>query len=89
MPIHESIAQAFRVPNPVSRLPVHDNSVVIDVLAARHGETELKGTLTFGVDTAANNQLGDAPSYACIDAATSRPFIAICRLQIAISPAAP
>ena len=61
IPNQGGVAPAFRMPNPISRLPVHDNGVVIDLPAARHGaEIELRGTLTFGVGTAANNQLGDA-----------------------------
>ena len=63
IPIYGSVAPAFRVPNPVSRLPAHNNGVVIDLPAARHGaEINVRGTLTLGVGTAANNQLGDAAS---------------------------
>ena len=55
------VVPAFRVPNPVSRFPVHGNGVVIDLPTVKPGgEAEVTGTLTFGVDTAVNNGLGEA-----------------------------
>lgn len=60
-PLPGDIAPPFRLPNPVSRLPVHNNGIVVELAAAPAGGAEaLAGTLTFGVGTAANNRLGAA-----------------------------
>ncbi len=46
------------MPNPVSRLPVHDNGIVVDLPSPPGGGSEeVVGMLTFGVGTADNNRL--------------------------------
>ncbi len=55
------IAPAYRVPNPVTRFPVHNNGIVIDLPAPRPGgEAKVEGTLTIGVDTGKTEPLDTA-----------------------------
>jgi hypothetical protein len=52
-PVQGVVAPAFRLPNPVSYLPGHDDGVVIALPSPQDGGTrEVAGTLTFGVGTA-------------------------------------
>ncbi|PZA12154.1 hypothetical protein DNX69_09045 [Rhodopseudomonas palustris] len=60
-PLTGAVDPAYRLPNPVTRLPAHANGVVIDFpKGAPGGDRMVSGTLTFGVGTAANNQIGPA-----------------------------
>jgi len=53
-----SVPDALRVPNPVQHFPVHQNGLVFDLpMPPRRGAPAVRGTLTFGVNTAPNNQL--------------------------------
>ncbi|SDQ68637.1 Protein of unknown function [Paraburkholderia fungorum] len=55
----QSLAQ--QVTNPVGRFPLDNNGVVIDLPAiADAGAASVTGSLTFGIDTQANNTLGAA-----------------------------
>lgn len=59
VPIQGEVEPAYRLPNPVSALPRHDNGAVFDLPASPSGGTaEIVGTLTFGVGTSDNNRLG-------------------------------
>lgn len=60
VPLVGSVPAAFRLPNPVTRLPTHNNGIVIELPLPAPGAREAHGTLIFGVGTAANNQLGKA-----------------------------
>ncbi len=61
LPLTGAVPPANRLPNPVTRLPLHNNGIVIDLPApAAPGAREVHGTLKFGVGTAGNNQLGRA-----------------------------
>jgi len=56
VPVRGRVDLAYRLPNPVSFLPGHDNGVVIDLPSPPGGAAqEVAGTLTFGVG---NNRLG-------------------------------
>jgi len=58
LPFRGPIPIESRLPNPVSLFPKHGNGVVLDLPASPEGGTgEIVGTLTFGVDTAANNRI--------------------------------
>jgi len=58
VPLVGNIDQAYRLPNSISLLPVHDNGIVIDLPSPTGGGSEIvAGTLTIGVGTAGNNQL--------------------------------
>lgn len=60
-PIEGLVAEAYRLPNPVSFFDRHDNGVVFDLPdAAGEGLLESVGTLTFGVDTDDNDRLDSA-----------------------------
>ena len=60
-PVQGRLAQAYRVPNPGSRFPLHNNGVILDLPRPRGGgESKVTGTLTLGVGTAADNRLVDA-----------------------------
>ena len=59
MPLRGRVDPAYRLPNPVSFLPVHDDGIVIEMPAPPGGAArEVAGTLTFGVGTADDNRLG-------------------------------
>ena len=61
LPLHGPVPVESRLPNPVSLFPRHGNGVVFDLPASpADGADEIRGTLTFGVGTAPNNQTGDA-----------------------------
>ena len=61
VPVVGAVDPAYRLPNPVSRLPGHDNGIVIDLPSPLGGgSAEVVGTLTFGVGTAEDNHLGAA-----------------------------
>ncbi len=50
-PVEGAIEPAYRLPNPVSYLPGHDNGIVIELPSPpAGGAREVAGTLTFGVD---------------------------------------
>lgn len=56
-----SVPPAVRVPNPVQRFPAHNNGLVLDLpTPSRRGVAAVQGTLTFGVNTAPDNQLGSS-----------------------------
>jgi hypothetical protein len=56
---------ASQVPNPVAGFAIDNNGVVLIMPAvANGGATTLTGTLIFGIDTEANNQVGSATVYA-------------------------
>jgi hypothetical protein len=60
-----ALAVASQVANPVPAFPVDNNGVVITLADPPPGGTSsLTGTLTFGVGTQSNNQLGGATIYA-------------------------
>ncbi len=60
-PVKGAVPIESRLPNPVSRFGQHGNGVVIDLPASPDdGAAQVTGTLTFGVGTAPNNQLGAA-----------------------------
>ena len=49
-PVDGAVEPAYRLPNPVSYLPGHDNGIVIDLPSPPdEGAREVVGTLTFGV----------------------------------------
>lgn len=59
------VAMANQVSNPVSSFAVNNNGVVLELPAVGAGGVEtVTGTLTFGIGTQANNQLGSAKVYA-------------------------
>ena len=61
LPVPGRVAPAYRLPNPVTRLPEHNTGVVIDLPPAPPGGTDaVVGTLTLGVGTSDNNRLGPA-----------------------------
>lgn len=56
-----SVPAALRVVNPAQHLVGHDNGIVLDLpMPARRGVARVRGTLTFGVNTAADNGLRGA-----------------------------
>lgn len=58
LPFRGPVPIESRLPNPFSLFPQHGNGVVLDLPASPEGGTgEIVGTLTFGVDTAANNRI--------------------------------
>ena len=60
-PSEGAIEPAYRLPNPVSYLPGHDNGIVIELPASpAGGAREVAGTLTFGVDAVAGDGAGTA-----------------------------
>ena len=60
-PIEGAVEPAYRLPNPVSDLPGHDNGIVIDLPSPPAGGVrEVAGTLTFGIDTLADDRGGRA-----------------------------
>ena len=66
-PLVGTVDEAYRLPNPVSRLPVHDNGIVVDLPSPPGGGSEeVVGTLTFGIGTADNNHLA-ASGYVRLD----------------------
>ena len=68
-PVEGAIEPAYRLPNPVSYLPGHDNGIVIELPAPPAGSArEVAGTLTFGVDAVAGDGAGTA-SILHLDAA--------------------
>lgn len=68
VPVAGTIAPAYRVPNPIARLPGHDNGLVIDLSTPQGDDAgNVTGTLMLGVGTAANNGL-DASPIVTIDA---------------------
>ena len=68
-PVSGPVAEADRLPNPVARLPGHDNGVVIALPAPPpDGAASVTGTLTFGVGTADDNRLG-SPAIVPLDRA--------------------
>lgn len=55
------IDMAYQLPNPVSRFQNHNNGLVFDLPSTPPGGAQqVTGTLTFGVGTASNNQIGQA-----------------------------
>lgn len=61
LPVGGAVTPAYRLPNPVSRFTDHSNGFVVELPAApAAGADAVSGTLTFGVGTAGNNQLGAA-----------------------------
>lgn len=64
-----TVPPEVRVPNPVSRLPVHDNGEVFEIPQARAAVTDqIAGTLFFGVGTAADNRLDPSVQIVPLDA---------------------
>ena len=60
-PVAGRLAPTYRVPNPVARLPAHNNGVVFDLPSPPGGDArEVVGALMLGVGTAPNNQPGPA-----------------------------
>ncbi len=60
-PIAGTVEPAYRLPNPVSYLPGHDNGIVIDLPSPpAGGAREVVGTLTFGVTGIADDSVGTA-----------------------------
>ena len=60
-PIRGGLDRAYRLPNPVSLLPEHNNGVVFELpVPPDDGAAEVTGTLTFGVGTSMNNRPGRA-----------------------------
>lgn len=58
-PIPGRIDPADRLPNPVARMALHGNGIVIELPSApAGGAVSVAGTLTFGIGTADNNRLG-------------------------------
>ncbi len=61
-PVRGSVPRAYRLPNPVSLFPEHDNGVAFDLPSPPTGGAErVVGTLTFGLDAASDHQLDGAP----------------------------
>ncbi len=61
LPFRGAVPAESRLPNPIASFPQHANGVVFDLPAAPYdGAAEIVGTLTFGVDTASNNQIRGA-----------------------------
>ncbi len=61
-PVVTSLAR--QVPNPVARLPVDNNGVIIDLPAlSASGASRVIGALTLGIGTAGNNALGSAAKF--------------------------
>ncbi len=61
-PVRGRVAPAYRVPNPASRFPGHDDGMVIDLPATPpDGAEEVAGTLSFGVG--AGDLVGTAPLH--------------------------
>ncbi len=60
-PIEGVVEPRYRLPNPVSYLPGHDNGIVIDLGSPPNGGArEITGTLTFGVGVVAGDGVGTA-----------------------------
>ena len=60
-PVKGRLDAAYRLPNPVSHLPAHNNGVVFDLPSPPGGDArEVAGVLILGVGTAPNNQPGQA-----------------------------
>ena len=58
-PVQGAVPPGSRLPNPVSRFSEHGNGVVLEIPTPPVGGADtVVGSLTFGVGTAANNQLG-------------------------------
>ena len=61
-PVVTSLAR--QVPNPVARLPVDNNGVIIELPALpASGASRVIGALTLGIGTAGNNALGSAAKF--------------------------
>jgi hypothetical protein len=59
-----AITLSDQIPNPVAVLPTDNNGTVIALPSVSDaGETSLRGTLTLGIGTRDNNQLGNAKVY--------------------------
>lgn len=59
VPITGEVGTAYRLPNPVSYLPEHDDSIVIELPSPPEGGArEIEGTLTFGVESVDLDRLG-------------------------------
>ena len=59
--IADHVDRPYRLPNPVSRLPAHNNGIILDLPAPPSGGADsVTGRLTFGVGTSADNVLGPA-----------------------------
>ena len=60
-PVEGAIEPAYRLPNPVSYLPGHDDGIVIELPSPSDGGArEIAGTLTFGVGVGAGDRVGTA-----------------------------
>ena len=60
-PLEGPVAEAYRLPNPVSFFDRHDNGVVFDLPdVAGQGMLDSRGTLTIGVGTEDDDRLGSA-----------------------------
>ena len=60
-PVDGAVEPAYRLPNPVSYLPGHDNGIVIELpFPPDGGAREVSGTLTLGVGLVAGDRVGRA-----------------------------
>jgi len=59
--LNKPMAASFQVPNPVTKLPVDNNGVIVELPAVpATGAPTVNGMLVFGIGTQTNNTLGSA-----------------------------